>query len=281
MWLDYYLYQEENNLYYSIDMITLEFSYSPDLYDFLQSLLSRYHDNYDCEYFQSLKVYSFRHLFKFTFYSNDIFCNKSVLIIKFDFNHQKIGQIEFNPNKVMLNSYFIDFFRAVRVHLDSLSFKKCDFALDIPLQRQLVVLKKDQRKYSRIEYGGALTEYLGQRNKNNHVKLYDKQKEADLPHPLTRLEVTYESDNILKFPDVYIRKDLELCDDLSNKDSVFLSALLALDNPLVYVRRIKNYNTRKRFEELIINHMDNIQVNEEIFYNLLIELQKELLFSLS
>lgn len=279
MWLDYYKHVEKDNLFYSVDMLTLDFSYSPYLYDYLQSLLSHYSDYYEIEYFQSLKVYSFRHLFKITFFDKDIFSTKSVMIIKFDFNHEKIGQIEFNPNKVMLNSYFVDFYRALLVHLDSLSFKRADFACDIPLDRYLVVLKKDSRKYTRIEYAGSVTEYLGKRNNHNQVKLYDKQKEADLPHALTRLEITFERDNILKIPEIYIRSDLEEIVDLSKKDTVFLSALLALDDPFTYVSRIKTYNTRKRFQDLLSDHMKKLDLDQEIFFSLLVEYQKELKFA--
>ena len=51
---------------------------------------------------------------------------------------------------------------------------------------------KDGRNYE-AHISGALTEYLGQRNKPGRVKVYDKTAEAGLDDPLTRVELTVDA----------------------------------------------------------------------------------------
>lgn len=281
MWLNYYKYKEDDSLYYSVDMLTLDFEYNNSLYDFLQSYLYSVNLPFDVDYFCCLKSYCYKHLFKFTFYSDDIFNNKSVLIIKLDFNNNKIGQIEFNPNKVLLfNPYFFDFYRLFILRVFNLEFRRSDFAVDIPLARNLVVLQRDSKKYTRIEYAGAITEYLGQRNKHGQVKLYDKGKESQLPHELTRYEVTYEKNNILNLPKIYIKEDIDVVDDISSKDKMIISLLLNSEQPFNFLKQLKNYNTRKRLTLLLQEHLKLIEINQQLFFDLLIDYQKELFFAL-
>lgn len=99
------------------------------------------------------------------------------------------GFFEFNPNKLG----GVKEFYGIRQTLDAAGARfetsRFDMAFDLPGKRSLYQLVKDRRKYE-YHNGGAISEYLGQRNKVGRVKLYDKQKESKLSKPLTRLEIT-------------------------------------------------------------------------------------------
>lgn len=99
------------------------------------------------------------------------------------------GFVEFNPNKV--GQYALDtllaFLRAFDARLELIRW---DYAYDIPEPRSEVVMLKDQRKYE-CHISDSITTYLGARNSAGRVKVYDKQRESDLPVPVTRIEVTY------------------------------------------------------------------------------------------
>lgn len=71
--------------------------------------------------------------------------------------------------------------------------KRFDLAVDIPVEREKARLMKDGRVYSERRHGKDWTEYLGaQASHIGRVKLYNKQSEAGLTEPLTRLEITLD-----------------------------------------------------------------------------------------
>ena len=64
MWLNYYKYKEEDSLYYSVDMLTLDFEYNNSLYDFLQGYLYSVNLPFYVDYYCCLKSYCYKHLLK-------------------------------------------------------------------------------------------------------------------------------------------------------------------------------------------------------------------------
>lgn len=107
------------------------------------------------------------------------------------------GYIEFNPSKTYPSEQLEYVYRLLgKEPRVSLELSRWDFATDYEIPRAGVSLLKDKRRYSFIASNG-ITEYLGQRNKNGFVKLYDKQAELIsqgeiCEKPRTRLEITIE-----------------------------------------------------------------------------------------
>lgn len=126
-----------------------------------------------------------------------------------------------------------------------------DVAIDIPKSPDLISFLKDQRSSLQYSRGkNDQTEYLGKkRNKPGHVKKYDKAKESDLDHPLTRIEVTvgnpadckFRNDLIRYLPETYVRVGTEDASDLdpvtlTDTEKVLVIALLS------HPARIKLWN---------------------------------------
>lgn len=107
------------------------------------------------------------------------------------------GFCEFNPTKVYPSDELRFLYRVLgrAGNLDRRVIR-WDFATDYPVPRSNLALMRDKRSYRSV-ISKAFTEYLGTRNKNGFVKVYDKQKEQEAngkeqSGPLTRVEVTIE-----------------------------------------------------------------------------------------
>lgn len=113
------------------------------------------------------------------------------------------AKLEFNPNKVWPSRPLCWVLRQLwqRVRLvEPVRLKQWDLAVDFAGRREDFTLCKDGRLYEeRARSSSDRTQYVGQRNKPGRVKLYNKQLEAGLDEPLTRLELTVEG---LAGPDV-------------------------------------------------------------------------------
>lgn len=141
------------------------------------------------------------------------------------------GFIEFNPNKVAQPSCEDVFHRwcaKVARYVKGCELKRWDLAYDVPIRRERLRLEKDRRHY-RLEQGAALTEYLGVRNVEGYVKVYDKAAELGLEGlALTRVELTCKGswtlDAIAKhWPTVYgVRAS---CDGLSNTNALLVGLM--------------------------------------------------------
>ena len=111
----------------------------------------------------------------------------------------KTGFLEFNPAKTYPSEQLEYIYRRIEASTQiTLELVRWDFATDYPLMRSELSLMRDKRHYTFVVSNGV-TEYLGTRNKNGFVKLYDKQKELDAKgveckEPKTRLEITIEED---------------------------------------------------------------------------------------
>lgn len=124
------------------------------------------------------------------------------------------GFIEFNPNKVGGGDGLLDFLRLVGSRVERCELVRYDLAVDLPVARSRVRVRKDRRKYA-FEQGDALTEYLGRRNADGYVKVYDKAAELGVRDmDLTRVEMTCKgswsvAQVLEKWPTVYRVADVD------------------------------------------------------------------------
>ena len=97
--------------------------------------------------------------------------------------------VEFNPNKLGSDQRFVKLLDFMKPHVAHADVKRFDLAMDVPRPRNDLRVTKDGRMYAAYVSNG-LTEYLGRRNSDGFVKVYDKSAESDLSVPLTRIELT-------------------------------------------------------------------------------------------
>ena len=96
------------------------------------------------------------------------------------------------------------------------------------------------------------------------MKLYDKTKEAKLGYDLTRLEITASKD-ALNMPEVVILPyQNKIQANLSSTDKVLVELLKTVDNPTIYLRKLK-YEKRKKIEQYLLEdtvHLDYISYSK-------------------
>lgn len=186
-------------------------------------------------------------------------------------------RLEFNPNKCAHHKAFLDVLAFLSQHtrLMQTAIKRYDLAVDIPVQRDNAKLIKDGRVYSDRRHGKEWTEYLGSKSSAvGRCKLYNKQAEAGLNSPLTRLEVTLDpttSFDALPWPKAYyIQRQQIGMEELTITDTerFILSALLAGFGSTKELCR----KTREKMDKLMALYVHDITITpheyEAILYNL-------------
>lgn len=180
-----------------------------------------------------------------------------------------VGFIEFNPNKVMYDVRTKEVFKRLRWYICDLSLVRYDLAIDIPISRELLSLEKDKRKY-RIDMKSNedKTEYLGVRNTDTFVKLYNKQIESNLEYPLTRLELTLE-----KLDMEYIEKKIpclrgtsseDIPIEFSETDKLLIELLRKEEMPEIQIRRL-NKEKQKKIRPFVLSNQKAVPFNALIF----------------
>lgn len=279
--LSYYLPQNSNGVIYSCDMIRLKFYLKEGIDDVININELEYflHEMYDfnSQYWRSFSVSSYRNLYSFSkddcVISLGLFHNSSV-----DGNGYHPCFIEFNPNKAFMPavSYIFDFLEAnSNYYMDIrrttiFELVRWDLAVDIPIQRGNVkLLKKGKRKYTRIEEGAALTEYLGKRNTNGFVKIYDKTAESGLYYDLTRVEITNDSLNIV-LPDVYIMQyqtSLDFDFELNATDKVLVELIKRQEESEIdYWLRQLGRNKREKLKPYVFEPKQYFEFDKKAIY---------------
>lgn len=105
------------------------------------------------------------------------------------------GFLEVNPNKCFNSENCIEDIHNIFSCCWGKTICRWDLAIDFAINRRLVFLAKDQRRYSlEMNSKDDKTEYLGVRNTPGRIKLYNKQIESKLESELTRLELTCNGD---------------------------------------------------------------------------------------
>lgn len=172
---------------------------------------------------------------------------------------------DFNLNKVAPYEQFWRDLGTFKAASGLHEIKRLDVALDVPIPRENVLPCKDHRKYALELYDiSNKTEYLGRRSNPGYVKVYNKQLEAGLDYPLTRIEITTEFDALKYqsyFPELYVASEKQLsidqsakvkrCQDPTRLNVIFGSQLIALhENPLPYLNAIDTKQKKKLLELL-------------------------------
>lgn len=140
------------------------------------------------------------------------------------------------------------------VSVESIRIKRWDLAVDVPYGRDCVQLIKDNRKYSQFYKSASdFTEYLGSMSSPGRVKVYNKQLEAELDYPLTRIEVTLDSldysDCCRCWPNVYTRSFIQLGD---SKVLVQLMSKEPVDSMDFYLRQLSPV-TKRKYKALLLD----------------------------
>ncbi len=180
--------------------------------------------------------------------------------------------IEFNPNKLR------DDFLVCHI-LDSFGgwlLRSFDLAIDIPISPlDIVIDKGKKRSYKLFSAGGdKVTYYVGTKERDGYLKIYNKKYESDLPITgyLTRVEISrrYDDDFDLRglvsyhfgeqfFPILYLNRFVYSFSDITSKDKTTMALLYAVQSgyPLndlsrEYKKKITNMleaGSRIRFDE--------------------------------
>jgi hypothetical protein len=137
-----------------------------------------------------------------------------------------------------------------------------DLAVDLPVLRENVFLVKDRRLYQERRHGSEYTQYLGKKSNVGHVKLYNKQVESKLSHPLTRLELTLDPAaryDEINMPVAYYIKDLQMTFDdmkLTDTERFILNALLQGCGSISELGR----KTREKMQSIISNYTEPLTI---------------------
>lgn len=230
----------------------------------------------DIEYYQSFKAYTYRHLFV-------VPCGDSTISVGLQLNDEKRhdchkGYIEFNPNKVANDSWFMEFMSMVRMSYEEVLVKRWDLAIDIPLPKKNCILLKDNRNYSLYQGVKGETEYLGRRSNGGFVKLYDKTVESKLDYDLTRLELTVEG--LAPFEDLslpvvkLVNSQLDIKANVELKDTeLALVELIRLQGNYDYwLRRIGRY-MREKIKPYLLGVDTDLSVSKSAYMKLLNQLE--------
>lgn len=204
--------------------------------------------------------FKFRYMFSIDY-------GRSTMTVGLMFNGSKKedslkGFLEVNPNKCFDNMMCQNDILFLLSNCVGYSVSRWDLAIDIPVDREVVRMKKDQRKYELSQKSVVdRTEYLGQRSAPGRVKLYNKTIESGLDYPLTRLELTlgggldkWHSEFERWCPTVWtsksVHEDLEES-DLSDTQKVLVELLRESPDTAQYLSRV-NFRVRKKIEPYVM-----------------------------
>lgn len=247
---------DTNNFVYSCDSIRINFVINEkDLDDFV-----KYFDN-----LKRLDVDVFRPCFTQYKYKYMLKVNYGISSMTIGWNLNGIrredifkGFLDVNPNKCFNDDLClkdINFIKSCCEH-SAFEIARLDLAIDIPVNRSLIRVIKDRRKYQLIQNSQEdKTEYLGQRSSGGYVKIYNKSIESFLDYDLTRVEITIDDiehlEDIFEYslPEIYIKNTqmkLDLTDsDLSKTQLVLIELLKQTDNPDYYLKQLNNSMSAK------------------------------------
>lgn len=261
------------NVKYSIDKVKLEFQVIR--YERVQEFLNRLSNtDYDA-YYESNKITKCKHNFKYETKEGSIYIGV-VPNWKKENRYDKSIVLEYNPNKV--NPFMTDTLNWLRyVPKACIKVMNFDIACDIDVPYSSVrMLKRDKREsFAIMGHSDVETRYLGAMG-HNHVKLYNKGLEQKLNVDWTRFEITIKEINSLscslkefqtsiKIPTLYqVRSQLnDEYEQLNDITRIVLESIIA-DVNVLYT--IKKYDTRKKYEKLLSQFLDPIDISIDNMY---------------
>lgn len=272
-------FKVRDNIILSCDMLRLSFTINDFGFQNITNFLNEYDFNHKLSftYFESRKLFNYRHLFDI-----QILENHSSFALGLCFNSLKKKNyykcfIEFNPNKTLSFdiSPLFNLLNVIRSNCSLIELVRFDLAIDFPCKRSLLSLLKDLRdfyKVYRVENHSLssedVTEYLGKRNVNGFVKLYNKGVESNLNYDLTRLELTLDNfnyDNFISvFPKLYYFKNIDIftLNELNDTDKVLFALLSESPNKNLYLSLLGRVKQEK-MKKLLYNISDfSVTLNE-------------------
>lgn len=262
-------------MYYSIDKIKLEFQWIKvaRVQDFLDRLsMSDY-----TVYYESNKLTNCKHNFKFGEGDGAIYLG----IIPNWENESRSDKnivLEYNPNKV--NPFMLkELVWLKNIPKACIKVMNFDVAVDMPIPYSAIrMLKRDKREYQcSIGHSNIETQYLGELG-HNHVKLYDKAKEQKIKDMnWSRFEITCkkinslsstlkEFEELIKIPVLYYvcsQISLDEYEQLNDSTRIILESII---NDINVLYTIKNYNTRKKYEKLLNQYLNPIDISIDQMY---------------
>ena len=179
-------------------------------------------------------------------------------------------RLDFNPNKVAMEPNFQTIREfLIRNSRDCLTrIPRFDLAIDIPIEREKCFLVKDRRMYIERRHGKEFTQYLGSKSSTvGRVKLYNKQAQAKLDYPLTRLELTLDpskSYEEISMPQVYCIESQKVSADglrITETDRFILNAVLQGYGTLADLGR----KARKKIEILMQDYVRKIEITSGLY----------------
>lgn len=228
----------------------------------------------DIKHWNSFKMGSFKEQFSIRFQDGNSFWIGAVL----NGSKPEWGRVrvDFNPNKVSRHEVFqtvlgycVGSTRPMHRRI-----RRYDLAVDIPVSRQDAFLVKDSRAYSELRHGQRVTQYLGARSSTvGRVKLYNKQTEARLNYPLTRLELTLDPSTPyekINFPEVYYLENNQIgMDELKATDTerFIMNAILQGCGTVDQLGR----RTQAKIRSLLEYNMKRVKVSQEDYSRILSE----------
>lgn len=237
--MDYFDYEmDKNGHIYSVDMLRLEIKFKST--EHIQAVVNHISNLEmmgaveDCRHYDNFNPFKYRYLLQVTIEKEQSFA------LGWNIGRDVTrGFIEVNPNKVGKNDVFRSIFEKIWNYSDKIRLKRYDLAVDLKgVARWRCGLVKDGRAYSYI-LDKSKTEYLGQRNQHNFVKLYDKAVERGFEGDWTRAEITIEDGQVIHYPEIRIREQQDtmlLSDDIGATDKVLYRLCCDVENPFVYIR---------------------------------------------
>ncbi len=257
------------NITLSIDNIVLDLYISnPAHREELMHLLGNLPITHSVEitHWDSFRIGSFREQFTIRFQDGNSFWVGAVL------NGRKPEwgrvRLDFNPNKVFNHEVFqtVLGYCVGSTRPMHRKIRRYDLAVDIPVSRQDAFLVKDSRAYTELRHGQRWTQYLGARSSTvGRVKLYNKQTEARLNYPLTRLELTLDPSTPyekINFPTVFYLENNQMgMDELKATDTerFIMSAILQGCGTLDQLGR----RTQTKIKKYLEHNVKRVKVSQE------------------
>lgn len=254
---------------YSLDMIRLNFEFKNNLINSFTKLLQDYNILYNLD----IKTYIGRGVGYHYLYNiklNNEFSFAIGLELNCKSENKNKGFIEFNPNKCLINEIFSKFWEEFKKLCFEIKLKRYDCAIDILIKREYVKLIRNfkcnyEYLYITDEDNGSIlnrsvTEYQGRRNHNKFTKLYNKTAESKLDYDLTRIEFTFDREevNFENLPLFFIYHQ-NIINELYNnnfnqRDFVLIDLLRNSDDINFYLKRL-NYRYREKIKPALYDYI--------------------------
>lgn len=262
----------------SIDNIVVDFAVTPKTMETFGTLLDGLPIKYAVQvtYWFSGKIGSFKHNFKIQMQDGTSYWVGCVLNSRKPINRVRLDA---NPNKVAHHAAFeavLQFLiRHTRLHRRTV--KRFDLAVDIPAERSDVFLVKDNRAYLERRHGREFTQYLGAKSSTvGRTRLCNKQIEAKLGYPLTRLELTLNPEipyGDVKFPTVYWIQTMETTIDelisVTDTERFILGAILQGYGAVTDLGR----KTRAKITRLLERYIKRVEISQQDYDAILHQLR--------